>query len=675
MCGMTGNAQSFLWAKNMGGTGSDGDLGVAVAVDRNSNVFVAGSFSSATADFNLGGSPAATLTRTGNIDGVLAKYDAAGGYLWAKRMGGSSGSYAAAKGVATDGNGNVYITGVFGKSSGLGGVTVDFNPGGSGGMLTNTGYPDVFLAKYAPDGTFLWAKNMGGTGTDQGAGVATDGDNNVYITGYFNSPTASFPGTLTAINGTYDVFVAKYDSSGNYLWGRNQGGTSTDLAAGIAVDGNDNVYITGTFGATADFNTGGTLGQLKNIGGPDVFLAKYDRNGTYLWAKGMGGLDNDQGAGVATDGNNNVYVIGMFYGAGNFNPGGGGGALTAVDQDVFLVKYDSIGNYLWTKGVGGSSDDWAQGVAVDDYGNVFITGEFGSTTADFNPGGSGGTLTNGGSYDGFLAKYTAGGNYLWARNYAGNDDDECTGIAVDGSGSVYGAGYFYSATGDFNPGGNGGTLTNTGDYDLYIVKYACDTSSSHLTASTCAASYTLNDSVYTAAGTYTQHFLNMSGCDSTVTLDLTFYQLDPAITIADDTLGTVDTYATYQWIRNDTLIPGATNATYIVTANANYRVAVTSAAGCMDTSDAYPVTNVRVDATGDMTRYISIYPNPASDLVYISSPVAVHAVLTTMDGRNILRADNAESISVKQVPAGIYFLRVLDAEHRLLKVERMVINH
>ncbi len=400
---------------------------------------------------------------------------------WAKSMGGIYDEFGHS--VAIDGNGNVYMAGIFSSD------TTYFDPSGSGVMLKNAGSIDAFLAKYDKSGKLLWAKGMGGKNTDYIYGVAIDGSGNVYVTGDFSSDTADFNrdgsgGKLINI-GLYgsDVFLAKYDAAGNFLWVKGMGGTSLETGNGVAVDGVGNVYVTGYFGsASVNFNAGGSGGTLTNTqsGYYDVFLAKYDGTGKFLWAKSMGGKEDEAGNGIAVDGSGNVYVTGYFSSTtAEFNSGGSGGQLINASsgffsKDIFLAKYDAGGSFLWAKSMGGSSNaDEGRSVAVDGSGNVYITGNFNSGTAQFNAGGNGGTLICTGSYDVFLARYDMGGKFLWAKAMGGSKYDYGRSVTVDDSrNGVYVTGYFDSPTANFNPGGSGGgTLTSAGDYDAFLVKY------------------------------------------------------------------------------------------------------------------------------------------------------------------------------------------------------------
>jgi len=347
---------------------------------------------------------------------------------------------------------------------------------------------------------FDWAKSMGGGNTDQAWGIAVDGGGNVYVAGYIGQGTADFnaggSGGMVTSAGGDDVFLAKYDANGGFLWAKAMGGSSTDRAWGVAADANGNVYVTGYIGeGTADFNPGGSGGSITSTGNNNIFLAKYDATGNYLWAKSMGSSADDQGYDVTVDGS----------------------------------------GYLWGKSMGGGSADNGLSVAVDGSGNVYVTGYFQSAPADFNPGGTGGTIATAGNLDGFLAKYDAGGSFLWAKSMGDVSADGGYGVSVDGAGNVVAAGYFQSPTVDFDPGGTGGTIATAGGQDIFVVKYldyAGCTNGSSLTKTACK-SYSYGGVNYTASGIYADTLTNASGCDSIVTLYLTI--IDTVRTTITDT--------------------------------------------------------------------------------------------------------------------------------------------
>ncbi len=304
---------------------------------------------------------------------------------------------------------------------------------------------------------WLWAKSAGGTDLDDGYSVAVDSYGNVFVTGYFSSPVITF-GSYTLTNaGGGDMFLTKYDASGNVLWAKSTDGAYYNEGYSVAVDLSGNVYVTGYFSGLVL-----TVGSytLTNAGDGDMFLAKYDASGNVLWAKSAGRILNEYANSVAVDSYGNVYVTGVF--ASPTLSFGSDTLTNAGDGDMFLAKYDASGNVLWAKSVGGTDFDAGYSVAVDSYGNVFVTGYFSSPVITFGSY----TLTNAGNWYAFLTKYNANGNVLWAKSAGGTDSDLGYSVAVDLSGNVYVTGYFSSPVLTFGSY----ILTNAGDGDMFLVK-------------------------------------------------------------------------------------------------------------------------------------------------------------------------------------------------------------
>ncbi len=434
------NAQTpdWLWAQSAGDTGTE--MADAVAVDASGNLFVTGKFTSSTLSFG-----STTLTNTGMEDIFLAKYDADGNVLWAKSAEGTVSDVPSA--VVTDDSGNIYLTGRF-KSSTLAFGAV---------ILTNSGNNDIFLVKYDADGNVLWAKCAGGINYESGNAIAADALGNIYIAGYFSSPTITF-GSITLTNvGSYDMFLAKFDAGGNALWAISVGDSDDEGINSVVADALGNTYVTGYF-SSPTITFGSTT--LTNLGSYDVFLAKFDAGGNVLWAKSAGGTDDDEANAVATDASGNVYGTGYFS-----SPAITFGSTTLTNagiQNMYLVKYDSEGNVLWAKSAGGTDHDIAHSVAVDVSKNSYMTGYFESPTIDFGST----TLTNSGNGDMFLAMFDTNGNVLWAKSTGGTNFDEGNAVATDISGNIYSAGY-YSST-DIAFGAT--TLFNAGNGDMFCAK-------------------------------------------------------------------------------------------------------------------------------------------------------------------------------------------------------------
>jgi hypothetical protein len=369
--------------------------------------------------------------------------------------------------VATDGFGNVYVSGYFEG-------TADFDPGPGAWNLTSAGTNDIFVAKYSSTGALVWARSMGGMADDRGRGVAVAGDGSVYATGFFRS-TADFdpgPGTFPLTGtGASDLFVLKLDPAGNFIWARRMGGLSESTAVGesIAVAQDGSVYTTGVLYATVDFDPGPGTFELTGAGGPwDIFVSKLDAAGNFVWARRMGGTGSDapQAMTLAPDGS--VYTTGYFEGTVDFDPGAGVTTVTSAGGwDVFVSKLDSGGNFVWAGGMGGTSPDCGAGIAVGTDGSVYVAGGFVSGTIDVDPGVGVASLNNAGSWDAFVCKLNAAGQYVWARRMGGAGGDVARTTAVTESGGVYTTGGF-SDTVDFDPGTEAFNLTSAGGNDVFV---------------------------------------------------------------------------------------------------------------------------------------------------------------------------------------------------------------
>lgn len=433
----TAQAPPWAWAKSA--TGTAYDEGYAVCSDLNGNVYVAGNFESGTLTF--GSYP---LTNAGPRDFFLVKYDPSGTVLWAQSFGGSG--YDGVEDICVDPSGNIILTGFYNSSP----LIID------GISLPNSGGSDMFVVKFDPTGNAIWANRAGSGSYDDGYGVITDNNGNVFVVGIFQSSTITFGGYTLNNGGDNDVYLVKYDSGGVAQWAKRAGGSSWDNGFGVGTDGLGNAYISGYFGSsTMTFD-----GLTVSLSGGSIFLAKYDPLGNALWAVNDGGSGVDLNAAVSTDQSGNSYITGYFTSSTAFfgiwplsNSGG---------ADIYIAKYDASGGVVWAKRAGGSGSDVGYDVTHDGNGNTYLTGYFGSSSVTFETI----TLNSTGGPDVYVTKYDNTGAVPWAVNPSGGVDDIGRGIYSDANGNVYAAGAFYSASITF---GNI-TLNNTGNWDVYIAK-------------------------------------------------------------------------------------------------------------------------------------------------------------------------------------------------------------
>jgi hypothetical protein len=461
----------LVWAKGMGG--EHADLGIGVKTDSNGNVYTAGSFRG-TGDFDPGPN-VFNLTAAGDfsnffdakLDGFISKLDINGNFVWARRLGGVE--HDQIHDIAVDAIGNVYVTGYFEG-------TVDFDPGAGVFNLTGAGERDIFICKLDSNGNLVWAKSMGGVGSDEGNGIIVDANGNVYTTGYFIG-TADFDpgaGTFNLVSaGFWDIFISKLDTNGNFVWAKRMGGAGNDFSNVIAMDSNNDIIITGKFQLTADFNPGAGIHNLVSIGNDDIFISKLDNNGNFVWAKQIGGTGGEESLSVAVDSADNILTTGFISSNAptDFDPGPGTYYLTGNGfHDIFISKLDSAGNFVWAKSIGGQYYDVGHSIAVDSDDNIFTTGYYSFQTVDFDPGPGTFYLENAGGMDIFILKMSNGGELIWAKGIGGTSSDGARGVHLDSSNNIYVTGYF-SYTVDFDPSAGTTNLHATGDYsDIFILK-------------------------------------------------------------------------------------------------------------------------------------------------------------------------------------------------------------
>lgn len=448
------HAQSLIYANVLNNSYPlGGDVyNKGITTDAAGNIYITGYYAGI-ADFDPG-SGVVNQRTTGNYTTFVAKYDAAGNYIFAKSLQGSYNS--SGNSIYVDAAGYIYITGYFS-------YTTDFDPGtGTANITSNANTVDIFIAKYDAAGNYIYAKALSGPSTEEGLGIAADNAGNVYITGYFSGTVDFDPGAgtsnLSSIATNRDIFVAKYDVNGNYVYANAFGDYNTDYGNGIAVDAAGNAYITGYFLGTVDFDPGAGTASLTGAGSFDIFFAKYDPNGNYLFAKALRGSSNEQGNAIALDASSNIYLTGLFSGTTDFDPDAGVVNVNSSmgSNDVFLAKYDAAGNYIYAKAMGGTGNDYGQSIAVDASGNTYISGIFNST-ADFDPSAATANLSSAGSTDAFMAMYNASGGYVYAKKVGGISSEFGYGITVDVFGNVITAGAFSGTGGDFDP--DAGTVT------------------------------------------------------------------------------------------------------------------------------------------------------------------------------------------------------------------------
>jgi hypothetical protein len=293
------------------------------------------------------------------------------------------------------------------------GTNVNFNPKSDPVLLSSIGNSgDIFFAKYDTSGACIFAKSCGGPAYEVANTIRTDLSGSIYIFGPFKSTVDFDPGSgIAALTsaGDFDIFFAKYSSSGDYNWAKRIGGSGFENSGGLVVDGNSNIHLSACFtGVNIDFDPGTGTSLLSSNGGTDICLAKYGTDGNYLWAGSFGGAADDNPISTSLDSQNNIYQSGLFRGQNvDFDPGPGIYSLSSSGGcDIYFASYSSSGGIVWASAIGGTSNDFSSASVTDTSGHFFITGAFAGANIDFDPGVGAALLSSNGASDIFFAKYS-----------------------------------------------------------------------------------------------------------------------------------------------------------------------------------------------------------------------------------------------------------------------------
>lgn len=471
LIGFLANSQTtFEWAKSIGGQNYD-DAN-AIVLDNQGNVYITGRFQKfvgTQVDFDPG--PGVyNIAAIGQYDAFVLKLNANGEFLWAKNFGGS-GAAVAGNGITVDSNGNVYTTGTFSYS-------IDFDPSSTSEFTLTAinqfgnAATDIFISKLDSSGNFVWAKRIGSQFFDIGVAITNDSNNDLYISGKFagtvNFNTSGGTSELTGVSSS-SGFILKLNSSGNFTWVKSISGAGTEVVTAISVDILGNVFATGNFGSATDLDTGT---PVYNITGNGIFILKLDNNGNFIFAKGFVGNSNLNCTAIKVDTSGNIFTTGSFQQTADFDPGAttynliADGATTG--QDVFLSKLDNLGNFVWAKRLYSTAADFSRTLALDNLGNVYIAPIFSSSIFRIDNGSQIVASTEY-SHNMSILKFDSAGTLIAKNFIAGLDGLQSMGIAVASNYSVQTCG-IYSYSTDFDPDAAIYKLTSNGQTDFFISK-------------------------------------------------------------------------------------------------------------------------------------------------------------------------------------------------------------
>ena len=345
----------------------------------------------------------------------------------------------------------------------------DFDPTIGTFTLSSAGGDDPFIAKYTSNGTLIWAKSISAPSTSEaGIAVTVDSIGNVYSSGFYWG-TADLDPSTNSFNvtslGNRDIYIQKLDSSGNFLWGSSIGGSALDYVESIELDNLNNLIIGGYFNNSCDFDGSTNNSFLTSFGNDDAFLCKYNSLGNYVWSKQFGGGSSDNCRSLSIDSDNNIYFIGTYSGTADFDPNTGTFNLTTAIATSFMAKVDSSGTFLWANSM---NIDYIEYITVDNY-SIYTTGNF-TGTVDFDPGTGTLNLTSQAGSDIFISKLDSSGMLNWAKSMPSNTGSVGDVIKVGPNNSIYVVGE-YADTCDFDIGSNVFNLISNGNKDIFIAKY------------------------------------------------------------------------------------------------------------------------------------------------------------------------------------------------------------
>jgi hypothetical protein len=406
LCGFV-QAQNFQFVKKGGGSSSD--YAYSTCVDNAGNVYVTGCYKGAGTFDNI------NLTSKGLLDIFIAKYNSSGTLLWCKTAGGTGNDEGDRIFVTADGS--VYVAGTIIGSATFDWIVAVVNGGAFAGE-------DLFLTKLNSQGEFQWVKTFGSPSQDWIDDV-TLLDNNFYFTGHYYGTFTAGSIILNPAGTSGGYFFMRTDIDGNPVWGKNTGGVSRISS------GSNRLIVAGVFGGTANF---GNV-TLTSNGPNDLYMGAYDLSGNQLWVKQFGGSGSENMRSIYYDRNSDkIHWAGCFQ---NTMTMGSSNLVSSGQYDIFVSKFDSDGNNIWAKKAGGANYDFANCTAVDDLGNMYISGycmetsTFGTTN-----------IVSAGQGDAYIAKYNTNGDFQWVKSGGGSGQDNGMSLIINPAGGLYLAGFF-----------------------------------------------------------------------------------------------------------------------------------------------------------------------------------------------------------------------------------------
>lgn len=479
---VSGQNPTLSWAASIGSDSTD--FGTCVTTDASGNVYNAGSCMG-NVDFDFSAGTSTLAPSAGNIneiDAYITKTDASGNLIWAKRIGDSATFNTlnyyrnGVKAIKLDAAGNIYLLGYYQG-------TVDFDPGSAIYNLTsassNAFHWQTYILKLDASGNFLWVKDFNGIYFGLPLAMEIDANSNVYVTGYYSGTIDLDPGvtTFSYSSTSAETYFVKLDAAGIFITAKRLTGAinpGSVYGLSLVFDQTGNIYTTGFFFGTVDFDPGvATYTLNSNIQGSN-FILKLDPLFNFIWAKQFGGNESWS---IVLDAAN-MYLTGTFQDTTDFDPGPGIYNLIATGNDgfqsynidQFVLKLDLNGNFVWARSIESVGTSHGVSIRLDAVSNIYAGGYF-LAGADFDPGAAITYSASTGGVDGFVQKLDPSGNLLWAKTLGGTGDDYLMDLRISNTSDIVGTGYF-SATCNVDPGNTAHNLVSAGKRDAFIFKWS-----------------------------------------------------------------------------------------------------------------------------------------------------------------------------------------------------------
>ncbi len=696
---------NFIFGLKIGGNGRDS--GTAIAVDSLENIYISGSFRD-TVDFDPG-IDTFNLVSNGLSDAFVMKLNKFGDFLWARSFGGTDDDHCSLNSLKISNDGTIFLSGQYK-------LTVDFDFGIGETSYTSNGSADVFIMRIDDLGNFVWAKSFGGIDTDRVRGVSIDNTEFICISGSFYNSVDFNPSeleyTLTS-EGMRDAYILKLNLDGEFIWVKQFSGINT-VTATTSIDQFGNIYSTGFFKETIDFDPGPGVYELSSSGEQDIYVHKMNGDGEFIWAIKMGDTGGDIGRNIKTDSIGNVYVTGAFQGIVDFNPGAETFDLESYTfaVDGYVAKLDSSGAFKWAFHVGGSSGDDITDIELGRCGQVITSGNF-QNTGYFGAFGDPFALTSEGSYDRFLLKLTpvlyespdvpilssseydtlCPGDSLELFIDSGNLNDAyywvwydplCGGSIIDTglSVTVYPSGtrtYYARGEGGCISYGLCGSVTIFGDefapvpdefiLDTIFTNCPLDTILPPSATDYCfGSSYGTPDILFpfeeigTSLITWT--YSDSLGNSSSQTQNIVYTPIDNSVSQDGLILTANAAGLEYQWVDCDEdfeELVGETNQDLFVTENSNYAVWISNDS-CSVLSACIEINFIGLK-NNELTNALKIYPNPSSGTfnINLEKTSIEKVILYDLSGKLLYYEEgiNSHSYTLKtHVATGVYLIEV-----------------